>query len=148
MPACQLVSKRELFLLDIYMAMLFAPPKTSCQKGSSSSDTDRRRLLSLTPSYCSLGKLTFDVYKTITCENFRAAVFRQSQGLKAPAWELVEKNKFHFELQVRKERRGKGEGRERRYTTVSINILKSGKQKCLKVTTLKLSQVVPCDSQV
>lgn len=65
--------------------MLFAPPKTSFQKGSSSSDMDRRRLLSLTPSYCSLGKLTLDVYKTITCENFRAAVFRQSQGLKAPA---------------------------------------------------------------
>lgn len=40
MPACQLASRRELSLLYIYMAMLFAPPKTSLEEGSSFSDVD------------------------------------------------------------------------------------------------------------
>lgn len=56
MPACQLVSRRERSLLYVYMAMLFAPPKTSLQEeGSSLSDVDEAAA-TLTPSSCSLGK--------------------------------------------------------------------------------------------
>lgn len=56
MPACQLASRRELSLLYIYMARLFAPPKTSLQgEGSSFSDVDEAAVNTAT-SYCSLGK--------------------------------------------------------------------------------------------
>lgn len=51
MPACQLASRRELSLLYIYMARLFAPPKTSLQgEGSSFSDVDEAAVNTLPPT--------------------------------------------------------------------------------------------------